>query len=91
MLAVMVRSGGQTACYISDLVPMLSHLDLVWVMAYDLYPMETIENRKKFYEQAIREKWLVVFTHEPYSPMVYLDRDEKGKVVAHPVQRRSVS
>src|SRR5690349_165084 len=86
MQAVLVRSGGQKACYISDLVPTLAHLDLVWVMAYDLFPLETIENRKKFYEQAIREKWLVVFTHEPNTPMVYRDRDGKGRVVAQPIE-----
>ncbi|MGZ4834139.1 MAG: MBL fold metallo-hydrolase [Terriglobales bacterium] len=85
MMAVLVRSGGKTACYISDLVPMLSHLDLTWVMGYDLFPLETIDNRKKFYEEAIRENWLVVFTHEPQTPAVFLDRDEKGKITASPV------
>jgi glyoxylase-like metal-dependent hydrolase (beta-lactamase superfamily II) len=85
MQAVMVRSGGKTACYISDLIPMLSHLKPTWVMAYDLYPLETIENRKKFYAEAMRENWLVVFTHEPHTPMVFLDRDQEGEVIARPV------
>jgi glyoxylase-like metal-dependent hydrolase (beta-lactamase superfamily II) len=85
MQAVMVRSGGQTACYISDLIPMLSHLKPTWVMAYDLYPLETIENRKKFYAEALRENWLVVLTHEPHTPMVFLDRNEEGEVNARPV------
>jgi glyoxylase-like metal-dependent hydrolase (beta-lactamase superfamily II) len=84
MMAVLVRSGGKTACYISDLVPMISHLDLTWVMGYDLFPLETIDNRKKFYEEAIRENWLVVFTHEPQTPAVFLARDEKGKITASP-------
>ena len=84
MLAVMVRSAGKTACYISDLIPMLSHLKPTWVMAFDLYPLETIENRKKFYAEALRENWLVVFTHEPHTPMVFLDRDQEGEVVALP-------
>jgi glyoxylase-like metal-dependent hydrolase (beta-lactamase superfamily II) len=82
MQAVMVRSGGKTACYISDLVPMLSHLKPTWVMAFDLYPLETIENRKKFYAEAMRENWLVVLTHEPHTPMVFLDRDQEGEMVA---------
>ncbi|MBZ5510599.1 MAG: MBL fold metallo-hydrolase [Acidobacteriia bacterium] len=85
MQAVMVRSGGKTACYISDLIPMLSHLKPTWVMAFDLYPLETIENRKKFYAEALRENWLVVFTHEPHTPMVFLDEDDKGEVIPHPV------
>jgi len=85
MLAVMVRSAGQTACYISDLIPMLSHLKPTWVMSYDLYPLETIENRKKFYAEAVRENWLVVFTHEPHTPMAFVDEDSTGEMIAHPV------
>ena len=38
MQAVMVTSGGKTACYISDLIPTTAHIDLTWVMAFDLYP-----------------------------------------------------
>jgi hypothetical protein len=85
MQAVLVRSGGNTACYISDLVPMLAHLDVVWVMGYDLFPLETIENKKKFYAEALRENWLVALTHEPHTPLVFLDENDKGKVIAHPV------
>jgi len=91
MQAVLVRSGGKTACYISDLVPMLSHLKPTWVMAFDLYPLETIENRKKFYDEAMRENWLVVFTHEPHRPMVFLDRDGQDEVVAYPAANQLFS
>ncbi len=90
MQAVLVRSGGKTACYISDLVPSLAHLDLTWGMGYDLDPIAVIDNRKRFYEQAVREQWLVVFTHEPHTPFAFLDRDEKGKVIAHPVQEMAI-
>ena len=45
--AIFIRSGGKTDCYISDLVPTTWHLDVTWVMAYDMFPLETIENRKK--------------------------------------------
>jgi len=65
MQAVIVRSGGHTACYISDLIPTTAHLDLTWVMAFDLFPLETIESRKEFYKSAVAENWLVAFTHDP--------------------------
>ena len=86
MMAVMLESGGQKACYISDLIPTSSHLDLVWVMAYDLYPLETIENRKRFYSQALPEEWLVIFTHDHEVPWAYLKQEERGKIVARPVE-----
>jgi len=81
MQAVMVESGGQTACYISDLIPTMKHLEPIWVLAYDLFPLETIESRKRFYAEAVPGKWLVVFTHENETPWAYLGVNEKGKVV----------
>ena len=74
MMAVFLRSGGKTACYISDLIPTSWHLDVTWVMAYDLFPLETIESRKRYYAQAIPERWLTIFTHDPAIPWVYLEK-----------------
>jgi glyoxylase-like metal-dependent hydrolase (beta-lactamase superfamily II) len=82
---VMIQSNGQTACYVSDLIPTRSHLDLTWVMAYDLFPLECIESRRRFYQQAIPEKWLVFFTHDPDDPWAYVEAGEKGKFISRPV------
>ena len=86
MQAVMIQSGGRTACYISDLIPTSAHLDLNWVMAFDLYPVETIESRKRYYAQAIPGKWLTMFTHDPEVPWAYVEADEAGKMVAKEAQ-----
>jgi glyoxylase-like metal-dependent hydrolase (beta-lactamase superfamily II) len=75
MQAVMIESGGQKACYISDLIPTTAHLDLVWGMAYDLFPLETIDNKRRFYDEAIPQKWLVIFTHDHFTPWAYIERD----------------
>jgi glyoxylase-like metal-dependent hydrolase (beta-lactamase superfamily II) len=79
MQSIYIRSGGNTACYISDLIPTTWHLDLTWVMAYDLFPLETIENRKKYYKQALAENWLTIFTHDPDIPWSYLESAD-GKI-----------
>jgi glyoxylase-like metal-dependent hydrolase (beta-lactamase superfamily II) len=79
MWAVFVRSAGKTACYISDLIPTTWHLEPTWVMAYDLFPLEAIENRKKYYERAIPEQWLTMFTHDPDVPWAYIMRQD-GKI-----------
>ena len=80
MQAVMVRSGERRACYISDLIPTTAHLDPTWVMAFDLFPMETIESRKRVYAAAIPERWLMLFTHDPAAPWAYLESTAPGKV-----------
>jgi glyoxylase-like metal-dependent hydrolase (beta-lactamase superfamily II) len=82
MQAVILKSGGKTACYISDLIPTTAHLDLTWVMAFDLFPLQTIESRKSYYAQAIPEKWLTMFTHDPTVPWAYVEKDDQGKMVA---------
>jgi len=84
MQAVMVKSQGKRACYISDLIPTTAHLDLTWVMAFDLFPLETIESRKRVYEYALPEKWLMIFTHDPVIPWAYLESPEPGKIIARP-------
>lgn len=80
MQAVILQSGGKTACYISDLIPTSAHLDLNWVMGFDLYPVESIESRKRYYARAIPEKWLTMFTHDPDMPWGYVGNDERGKM-----------
>jgi glyoxylase-like metal-dependent hydrolase (beta-lactamase superfamily II) len=79
MQAIILESRGETACYISDLMPTSAHLDVTWVMAYDLFPLETIENKKKYYERAIPGNWLTMFTHDPEVPWAHIGRTEKGK------------
>jgi glyoxylase-like metal-dependent hydrolase (beta-lactamase superfamily II) len=76
MWAVFIRSGGKAACYISDLIPTTWHLDVAWAMAYDLFPLEVLENRKRYYARAIPEQWLTLFTHDPDVPWAFIDRVE---------------
>lgn len=89
MQAVIVESGTgsakRTACYISDLIPTSAHIDLTWVMAFDLFPLQTIESRKRYYAQAIPERWLTVFTHDDAVPWGYVEKNEMGKMVARAV------
>ncbi len=84
MQAVVVISGGKTACYISDLIPTSAHIDLTWVMAYDLSPIDTIDSKKRYYAQAIPEKWLTVFTHDDAMPWGCIEKDDAGKLTLKP-------
>ena len=83
MQAVVVRSGGTTLCYPSDLVPTSHHLDPTWVMGYDLYPIDHASTTGiSFYAEAIPERWLVVFTHDHETPWAYVEMGEKGRPLA---------
>ena len=80
MLGIILQSRGETACYISDLIPTISHIDLVWGLGFDLYPLETIESKKRYYAESIPGKWLTIFTHDHETPCAYIERDNAGKL-----------
>lgn len=81
LMGVHIESASQHACYISDLIPTSAHLDITWVMGYDLDPLETIVQRKRFYQRAIPENWLVLFTHDHRTPMARIGLNEKQKPI----------
>ncbi len=85
MMAVMLDSGGRRACYVSDLMPTGAHLDPTWVLGYDLDPLTSIEERKRFLSRAIPGQWLVLFTHDHHHPMGYLSWNERGKPELKPI------
>ena len=71
---VRVESEGETAFFPSDLVPTTSHLPYPWMTSFDLYPLETLANRKRLLPKLVEEKAFVVFPHDPCG-MGSLDRN----------------
>ena len=86
MQGVILKSGGQKACYISDLIPTTAHVEVTWGMAFDLFPLQTIESKKRYYQQSVPEKWLTIFTHDPEVPWAYVEKDEDGRMVTRAAQ-----
>ena len=81
LLGIHLDSAGKRATYISDLIPTSAHLDVTWAMGYDLDPVTTIAQRKRFYARAIPEQWMVLFTHDHHTPFGYIALNDKGKPV----------
>ena len=86
MQAILIKSQGKTACFTGDLVPTTAHLDPTWVLAFDLYPLDTIESRKRLYAEAIPQDWLLIFSHDHKTPMARVRRNDEGKLTAIPAQ-----
>lgn len=84
MQCVKLSGGGQTAFFFADLVPTTAHLALPWIMGFDLYPVTTLENKKKWIPEAIKEGWIALFAHDTKVPAAYL-RERDGKWEAEPV------
>jgi glyoxylase-like metal-dependent hydrolase (beta-lactamase superfamily II) len=64
-LLVKIQAEGKTIFFCGDTIPTVSHIPLAWVMAYDLYPMTTIEEKKRILKCAADEGWALAFVHDP--------------------------
>ena len=84
MQAVKLTGGGKTAFLFADLIPTTAHLPLPWILGYDLYPMTTLENKKRWIPEVVREGWLALFSHDARVPAAFL-RERKGQWEAEPV------
>lgn len=80
-----LRQGGKTMFGFADLVPMRAHVRFPWIMGYDLYPVETLEAKKRLLPQAARENWLCLFYHDPEEPLCTLE-EKDGRLVTRPVR-----
>ena len=81
MQCVRLERGGRTLYGFADLVPTRAHVPFAWVMGYDLYPVETLEAKKRLLPQAAREDWLCLFYHDAEAPLCRVVEDD-GKLRA---------
>jgi glyoxylase-like metal-dependent hydrolase (beta-lactamase superfamily II) len=63
--AVKLTGGGKTLVFVADLIPTRHHIPLPWIMAYDLYPLQTLETKRKWIATIVEAGWIVVFGHDP--------------------------
>jgi len=82
--AVMVSGGGKTLAFVADLLPTRHHISLPWIMAYDLFPLQTLETKRHWLSRMVAEEWIVVFGHDPDVPAATL-HERNGKLEIEPV------
>jgi len=59
--------GGNTLLYLADLVPTAGHIPAPYIMGYDLFPLTTLEEKKKYLKETVGNGWMVFFEHDPYN------------------------
>jgi glyoxylase-like metal-dependent hydrolase (beta-lactamase superfamily II) len=77
----LISDGTTTLFYCADLIPLIPHLQLPWIMAYDLRPLVTLEEKRTILSRAVDEAWILFFEHDPVIPAARVRRGDKGIVV----------
>jgi glyoxylase-like metal-dependent hydrolase (beta-lactamase superfamily II) len=83
---VRITDGDASLVFCGDLVPTSAHLKPAWVMAYDLYPLTTIEEKKFLLAEAVESRTILFLEHDPELAACTV-REQDGQVVVDEVVR----
>lgn len=78
MMLPSVQYKGRTIVFMADLLPSAGHIPLPYVMAYDMFPLQTLNEKKAFLTEAQQEDFVLFFEHDPQIECCTLQLTEKG-------------
>ncbi|MDF3078462.1 MAG: fold metallo-hydrolase [Sphingobacteriaceae bacterium] len=78
MMLPQITYKGKTIVYMADLLPSIGHIPLPYVMAYDMFPMKTLTEKKAFLEEAVQNEYILYLEHDPVNECCTLQNTEKG-------------
>jgi glyoxylase-like metal-dependent hydrolase (beta-lactamase superfamily II) len=78
MMLPQIKYKGKTIVYMADLLPSAGHIPLPYVMAYDMFPLTTLKEKKSFLEEAVAGDYILYFEHDAQHVCCNLKQTEKG-------------
>jgi glyoxylase-like metal-dependent hydrolase (beta-lactamase superfamily II) len=78
MMLPLIGYKGRRILYMADLLPSVGHLPLPYVMAYDMFPLKTLNEKKIFLNEALEKEYILYFEHDPVNECCTLQQTEKG-------------
>jgi glyoxylase-like metal-dependent hydrolase (beta-lactamase superfamily II) len=78
MQMILLDGGEEKLLYAADLCPTSAHVPIPYGLAYDNFPLTTIEEKKKYWARAVEENWTIVFEHDAYRQAGKIKLGEKG-------------
>jgi glyoxylase-like metal-dependent hydrolase (beta-lactamase superfamily II) len=78
MMLPLINYKGKQILYMADLLPSVGHLPLPYVMAYDMFPLKTLIEKKAFLNEAVEKEFILYLEHDPVNECCTLQQTEKG-------------
>ena len=78
MMLPQIRYKDKIIVYMADLLPSVGHIPLPYVMAYDMFPLTTLKEKKTFLQEAVENDYILYFEHDPVNECCSLQATDKG-------------
>lgn len=69
---------GKTVVFVADLLPSTAHFPTAWVMAYDMFPLTSLVEKRSFLEEAAAGEYVLFFEHDPVNECCMAQATDKG-------------
>ena len=73
-----INYNGKTVVFTADLLPSTAHVPMPWIMAYDTRPLITLEDKERFYKEALENNYIIFLEHDLYNECCTIQKTEKG-------------
>lgn len=78
MMLPQIKYKDKTIVFMADLLPSAGHIPIPYVMAYDMFPLTTLNEKKSFLKEAVENNYILYFEHDPMIECCNLQLTEKG-------------
>ena len=78
MMLPQLQYKNKTIVFMADLLPSIGHIPIPYVMAYDMFPLTTLNEKKSFLKEAVEGDYILFFEHDPTIECCSLQQTEKG-------------
>jgi glyoxylase-like metal-dependent hydrolase (beta-lactamase superfamily II) len=78
MMLPQIKYNDKTIVFMADLLPSAGHIPIPYVMAYDMNPLTTLNEKKSFLKEAVENDYILFFEHDPINECCNLHQTEKG-------------
>lgn len=78
MMLPQIQYKDKTIVYMADLLPSTGHIPLPYIMAYDMFPLTTLQEKKVFLQEATDKNYILYLEHDPVNECCTLQQTEKG-------------
>jgi glyoxylase-like metal-dependent hydrolase (beta-lactamase superfamily II) len=78
MMLPQIKYKDKIIVYMADLLPSIAHIPLPYVMAYDMFPLTTLQEKKSFFDEALNNNYILFFEHDAKHECCTLHQTEKG-------------
>ncbi|HEV2481259.1 MAG TPA: MBL fold metallo-hydrolase [Puia sp.] len=78
MMLPQLQYRGQTLVFVADLLPSIAHFPMAWTMAYDMFPLTSMQEKRAFLDEAAAGGYVLFFEHDPVNECCVPQATEKG-------------